>query len=351
MTSVMTKNRKKKIIKLSVCIVAILLVLFLVAPYSISAIVLHVIFDRRFETEDYLRFSVQDFQGLQADRHTFESENGQTLVGYRYYSENISPKCLIILSHGFGGGGQNGYLDISNYFVRCGYEVFAYDATGNDESGGMAGGIEQGIIDLNGAITYAKERFSLPLMLFGHSQGGYASLCSLAYNEEILAVASVSSFHCASDMIKIQGVKVGGAASQAFLPYVYSVQRMKFGKYANACAIESSKNSRSAIFVAHGTEDETVPVQYGYQAYVSEFRLDSRFRFYEAIGRGHTDILYSNDGWAYTLSLENAIKECPSENDRQTVIDQMDRQKFCSRLNMELFEEIVTFYDEYAIVA
>lgn len=343
----MTEKGKTKLIKIGVGIVALLLVLFLIVPYSVSAIVLHVVFDRYFKTEDYLRFSVQDFQGLQADRHTFASESGQALVGYRYYSDNMSPKGLVVLSHGFGGGGQNGYLDVSYYFVRHGYEVFAYDATGNDESGGKVRGLERGVIDLNGAIAYAKERFPLPTVLWGHSAGGYASLCSLAYNEGISAVASVASFHCASDMIEARGVKYGGAASKALLPYVRSVQRMKFGKYARSCGIDAAKNSAAGVFIAQGTEDETVPVQYGYQAYFNEFSHDTRFYFFQAEGKGHTDILYSTEGWAYTLSLQSAVEACSTREERQEVIGQIDRNKLCSRLNEELFEQIVAFYDEY----
>ncbi|MDE6411895.1 MAG: alpha/beta fold hydrolase [Clostridia bacterium] len=342
----MTKKSKVKIIKISVSIVAVLLVLFLIVPYSVSAIVLHVVFDRRFETEDYLRFSVQDFQGLQTERHTFDSESGQTLVGYRYYTDNISPKGLVVLSHGFGGGGQNGYLDVSDYFVRHGYEVFAYDMTGNDESGGKVRGLERGIIDLNGAIAYAKERFSLPTLLWGHSAGGYASLCALAYNEGITAVASVASFHCASDMLKVQGVKYGGAASEVFLAYVRSVQRMKFGKYAGSCGIDAAKDSTAKVFIAQGTADETVPVEYGYQDYYNEFSPDPRFRFFQAEGKGHTDILYSAEGWAYTLSLQSAVEGCSAEEERREVIKNIDRTKLCSRLNEELFEQIVNFYDE-----
>lgn len=342
----MTEKRKTKIVKISVSIVTFVLVLFLIVPYSVSAVVLHVVFDRHFETEDYLRFSVQDFQGLQADRHTFASGSGQTLVGYRYYTDNPGPKGVVVLSHGFGGGGQNGYLDVSYYFVQHGYEVFAYDATGNDESGGKVRGLEQSVIDLNGAIAYVREVFTLPTVLWGHSAGGYASLCALAYNGDISAVASVAPFHCASDMIKVRGVEYGGAASLALFPYVRSVQRMKFGKYARSCGIEAAKNTAAGVFISQGTADETVPLQYGYQAYFNEFSNDARFRFFQAEGKGHTDILYSAEGWAYTLSLQSAVEACSTQKERQEIVAEIDRNKLCSRLNEELFEKIVAFYDE-----
>ncbi|WP_370631506.1 serine aminopeptidase domain-containing protein [Peptoniphilus sp. KCTC 25270] len=52
------------------------------------------------------------------------------------YSVGDNLKGIIIIAHGFGGGGHNSYLDCINYFAQNGYYVFAYDATGNDESEG-----------------------------------------------------------------------------------------------------------------------------------------------------------------------------------------------------------------------
>lgn len=57
--------------------------------------------------------------------------------------------------------------------------VFAYDATGNAESGGTSCiSIEQGVIDLSEAINYVEKDKIMgqyPIVLFGHSWG---SLCS-----------------------------------------------------------------------------------------------------------------------------------------------------------------------------
>lgn len=345
-------KRKTKIIKVSAIIVATLLVLLVIAPYSISAIVLHVVFNRRFTTDDYLRFSVDDFDGLQDERHVFASNNGQTLVGYRYYSDNPNPKGVVILAHGFGGGGQNGYMDVSYYFVQHGYQVFAYDATGNDESGGKVGGLEQGVIDLNSAISYASklpQLASLPIVLWGHSWGGYSAMCALAYNDNVKAVADVSGFHCASDMIKLKGVHYAGSMSVALLPYVRSVERSKFHQYSAACGVDAARDSDAGVLVAHGAMDSTIPLQYGYDAYYADFSENARFKFVLYDDKGHSDILYSQEGWVYTLWLQHAIGQCSGASERQTIIDNIDRQILCSRLNTDLFETIVDFYDEHIL--
>ena len=78
-------------------------------------------------------FKVEDFEGLKCTNYKFSSDKGQMLMGY-WYSAGSKQRGIITLAHGFGGGGHNSYMDCINYFAQHGYYVFAYDATGNDES-------------------------------------------------------------------------------------------------------------------------------------------------------------------------------------------------------------------------
>lgn len=339
------KNRKK-IIKTSIMVVVILLVLLVIAPYSISAIVLSAVFSKRCETQDYLRFYVEDFEGLKSERHLFKSD-GQQLVGYSYYSDS-APKGLVIISHGFGGGGQNGYMDVAYFFVKNGYAVFGYDAAGNDESSGRINGLPRGIIDLNSAIAYARSvpgLASLPIVLWGHSWGGYSAVCSLAYNQDIKAVASVSAFIRSSDIIEAKGVSAGGFPAQVLIPYVRSVERMKFGEYSAADGVSAAKSSSAGLFIAHGTADDVVPMKYGYTRYYDELSGLPRVQFSEYRGKGHAEILYSEEGWTYTNYLQEEAAKLGSQEERRAFLKAIDREKLCLRLNTQLFEDILKFYD------
>ncbi|GFI19069.1 hypothetical protein IMSAGC009_04249 [Lachnospiraceae bacterium] len=105
---------------------------------------------------------------------------------------------LSVMAHVFGGGGHNSYMDCVNYFACHGYYVFSYDATGNDESEGEGvGGLPQGVIDLDYAITFVEEsgKFpSLPIVLFGHSWGGYSVSSVLTYPPRSKSRYSVFGF-------------------------------------------------------------------------------------------------------------------------------------------------------------
>ena len=110
-------------------------------------------FGNRYEKYEPMARSIDEFEGLNSHRYTFPSDQGQILVGYGYYRELENIKGLVIIAHGLGGGGHNSYMDVANFFTLNGYVVFAYDATGNDESeGSSVKGLPQGLIDLDYAI-------------------------------------------------------------------------------------------------------------------------------------------------------------------------------------------------------
>ncbi len=119
------KKTKKKIIIASIVIAILLLIIFLVAPFSVGAILYNSVFNVRYETPEYLKFHLDDFDGLKADRHEFASDDGTKLVGYRYYTDSVEAQGVVVIAHGFGGGGHNSYLDVAYYFAKHGYDVFA----------------------------------------------------------------------------------------------------------------------------------------------------------------------------------------------------------------------------------
>ena len=168
------KSRKKKILFIVLSIVAVLII---VGDWALTVMVYNENFNQRFESCEPLMLYMDDFDGLQRTKYEFPSAQGQKLAGYMYsWGEN--QRGIIVMAHGFGGGGHNSYMDCANYFARQGYYVFAYDATGNDESQGEGvGGLPQGVIDLDYAITFVEESGNfpnLPIVLFGHSWGGYS---------------------------------------------------------------------------------------------------------------------------------------------------------------------------------
>ena len=98
------KKTKKKIIIASIVTAVLILIVFLVAPFTVGAILYNSVFNVRYETTEYWKFNLDDFDGLKADRHEFTSNNGIKLVGYRYYVDRVDAQGVVVIAHGFGGG-------------------------------------------------------------------------------------------------------------------------------------------------------------------------------------------------------------------------------------------------------
>lgn len=152
---------------------------------------------------------------------SFESGN-HLLQGY-VYGQN-QEQGVVVVAHGLGGGADS-YLPRITYFVDQGWRVFAYDKTGSfDSEGETTKGYQQAVIDLDAALTYinTQEEFTdLPILLFGHSWGGYAVANLLHYDHEIARVVTVSGANSAMEMILEQGRGTMGGFITTQYPYLW----------------------------------------------------------------------------------------------------------------------------------
>ena len=284
------KLTNKKIRFVIAIVAAFVSITLIVMPVS-TIIVYEAIFSTRYETLDWMSFSVQDYEGLQMQRSDFES-GGVTLAGYKYSKQASDVKGVVIIAHGMGGGGQNAYMPFADCFTSAGYLVFAYDARGNDNSGGdSVEGLPQGVMDLDSAICHVKqikEYSGLPIMLFGHSWGGYSVGNVLCLHPDVSAAVIIAGFNESEDMLEYQSIQRVGAVAKLNMPYLDLYERIKFGgKYADISALEGMEQSEARVMIVHSQNDATVPVQYGYDKFYEQFGDNDRFSFVLYEDRGH----------------------------------------------------------------
>ncbi len=242
---------------------------------------------------------LEEFEGIARQRYTFASNRGQTLVGYHYYQEEgVSPRGVVVLAHGFGGGGHNHYLDTAAYLAGSGYAVFAYDATGNDESeGDKVGGMPQGVIDLDYALRFVKEApafAGLPIMLFGHSWGAYSSGSVLALHPDVKAAVLGAGFNKSSDIVEEEGRRQAGDGIDLVLPFIPLIERVKFGSYASATCVDGFNATSAGVMIIHSADDEIVSFEKNYLLFEGLFQNDPRFVFVRYENRGHNGIFEVN---------------------------------------------------------
>ncbi len=356
------KKKMKWYIKLIIILLSVMLVIA-VGGFVMGIMVYEQFFGVRYETFEPLGYSLSDFDGLQRSGYEFTSDEGQKLQGYLYHNGEGSPKAVLVFAHGFGGGGHNSYLDIINYFAQHNFYVFAYDATGNDESEGESvKGLPQGVIDLDYALDFVKktEVFDrLPVVIMGHSWGGYSVTNVLKYHPEVKAAVSFAGFDTSLDLIECQGRMIAGdEAIDLMLPILNIYEDIKFGEFADNTAMDSFEKSEAAVMVLHSEDDETVPKKYGYDIWYEKYKDDPRFVFKPYEDRGHSQIFYSEEAIAYTDSFneefaewgkslpDDISDEMLAEQKEKYINENLDREQWTNLIDTALFDEILAFYEE-----
>ena len=272
--------------------ISIFLLVYLLGGFIAAKCIYDAVFGHRYETSEEDAFDMADFPELSRTEHRFLSNGEHTLAGYLYESEATKERQgVVIFSHGMGNGGQRGYIDFFDVLAAGGYYVFAYDATGNDESeGDSVGSLLQGVIDLSSAIDYVKGLESLrglPLSLVGYSWGAMSLANVLCYQDGIDAVVSIAGWNESRDMIIHKSKEYVGPLYVTLLPQVGWYEEIMYGEYSAGSSLEGLGKGDTRVMIIHGDEDATIPTEYGYDKYFAEWGADERFEFVLLEGRGH----------------------------------------------------------------
>lgn len=358
---VAVNTKKKRTIAL--WIIFSLVFVLLILPFGISVCIYEQNFGVRYAVYQPHSFTLEDFPGLERNACNFESNQGQQLAGWLYRTEGTSPKAVVVVAHGLGVGGHEPYMDCIHFFARNGYLVFAYDVTGNGGSeGDSIRGLSQGVIDLDYAIRHLQtnaQTKELPILLFGHSWGGYSVCNVLNYHPEVKAVVALCGFNRSSDLIRAEGEKIIGPAISLLMPYVSFYEYLKFGDYASSTAMDGFANTDAGIFIVHSQDDSKVPQQYGYDIYFDTYGQDDRFTFVHYTNKGHTYVYASEAFEAYraafndtfsqwTQTLPEDLSQAQFAQQKADYLNEhLDRTVWCDRLDPELFASILTFFDAH----
>ena len=363
MARIKRKLSGRKKFCIAVCLILLLLV---ISDCTLSIVIYNSIFAKRYDSYEPLMLRAEDFDDLKVTEYKFPSDKGQLLTGW-LYSSGEEQKGVIVMSHGFGGGGHNSYMNCADFFAKRGYYVFAFDATGNDNSEGEGvGGLPQGVIDLDRAVSFVEQDKAfaglkgLPVFLFGHSWGGYCVSEVLKFHPEVKAVIEISGFNSSSDLFEAEGKKIVGVGIYAMLPVVKLYDRARFGAYSASTAMDGFEASDAAVMVVHSADDDIVPIGFGYDKYSGKYRDDVRFSFVRLENRGHSyvynDMTYINefnkgfDRWLQSLDYDYKAKENAERfvKEKADYINaNLDRDRWANNLDTDLFETFVKFYDRF----
>ena len=165
--------------------------------------------------------------------------------------------------HGLGGYSE-GYINETKYFVDNGFMVFAYDNTGSGAStGDSCIGLVQSALDLDSALTYVEQNAvfdGLPICLYGHSWGGFATTAVLNLTYDIAAVASLAGYNDSiQEMTYVGKSLIGLAFAYVEKPFIWLTLRLTFGDKMNLTAADGINRAvNTAVMIVQGDQDDFV---------------------------------------------------------------------------------------------
>jgi len=330
--------KKKTRIILCTVIPLALVLFFFVIPMVVSVIINNALFKKRSEINSDMKLSTSDFSNLLCEDVTFNSNKNDELHGYLYSSDTLTPKGVVIYAHGYNAGGSNSTMMFANYFVSNDYYYFTYDVTANGLSkGNNQRGLVQGVLDLDKAISCVKtmdKTKNYPIMLLGHSWGGYSVSSVLKMHPDVKAVCSLSGFNSALDLMASNASKkVGSFLTNASLPYLKIYENWVFGKNYKLNAIDGFNSSNCNVLIMHSSDDNVIDIDFGYNKYYKEFKDNPRFKFVKYENKKH--------GFMFLNDEARLMVEAYYDNKGS-----FDKTLYINGLDLDMFNQILDLYNK-----
>lgn len=285
----------------------------IVAFCATSMVATKIIYDSIFVRYDGKAVEVPaQLQSMVDSRQDSDFLSGENLLnGYLYRCPENANGDLVMIAPGFHAGADNFLWQVKS-FLDMGWSVFIFDATGHCGSEGKSAmGFPQLLVDVEAALNHIEnnDRFGYNnIVLFGHSQGGYAVSCALESNFDIAAVISVSGINSAMDGIIGKAKEFVGPVVYGNYGFLWLYQTMRFGgSIANRNAHDAINESGVPVLIVHGTNDATVPLdEFSIISHRQDITAQDTAYFLcdEPLQDGHTDLLFDIDGTANDELME-----------------------------------------------
>lgn len=259
MTKSLSKS-KHRIKRVSIIVLATVLSYVLVSMAG-SVIVFNVIFART-NTVNAFELTYQDINSEEYPREEIAfSSGGNQLFGCVYHPKGESAGLVMVLN------GMNSCIDRHLpeilFFVDHGFSVMTFENTGVGSSeGANTVGISQARLDANAAIAYVRQDESLqnlPLVLYGHSLGGYAAATVLEDEPSICAAVCVSGFDSPNENMRFNAKKRVGVLADIQYPFMCLQNYFLFGSKSDDSAVSAINASEIPVMIVGGNSDDIVP--------------------------------------------------------------------------------------------
>ena len=324
--------------RLVYCLLAVLIVVVVISIAG-SAIVMRVMFARD-DLPHNLELTYADADAAKYPRRAVSFEScGNTLQGYIY--ERPDPAGLIIVVNGVSSSADRHLSEII-YFLDHDWEVFAFNGTGIGESGGdWMKGLPQTKLDLLAALDAVRsdpQASGLPIVLYGHSVGGYASIASLAEADDVCAVACLAGFNSPIETMYFHAQQYVGFLAHIEYPFLCLETWLLFGSDGNGSALEALNSTDTPVALIEGSNDDVVPSDIGI----------SRFR--DQITNPNTEYITVDSPYRSTHSSlwlsEEAAKAADALTDNKSELTLTSEERWeINSVDPDFMDRIISFFE------
>ena len=206
--------------------------------------------------------------GLPWRQVTIPTVRGKTLFGWFIPAGEAAPALAVV--HGWGGNAEM-MLPLAKPLHAAGYALLFFDARSHGRSDGDSfSSLPRFAEDLDHAVDWLQRQPDVDagrVGVVGHSVGAGAALLLASRRKDLFAVVSIAAFaHPASIMRRWLALKriPYWPLGAYVLCYIQRVIGVRFNAIAPRQTIA---RANCPVLLAHGTEDEMVPVSEAWEIY------------------------------------------------------------------------------------
>lgn len=253
-------TRRGSFVRKALKLLVLVLLIFSLISVVLSAVLYRVLFPRRDGLSEF-RYTWAELGDEAPARVRIRFPSGDNLLtGYRYDAPD--PKGLIVVINGLGSG-VDAHLPEIRYFVAHGYSAVTWDATGlGDSEGSWSVGMQQIKLDLLAYLTWQETESpeaDLPILLYGHSAGGYAACTALATDHRVDGVICISAFESPIDVLLYHARNRVGILADSQALFLRLENWFLFGADSDCSAREAINGSEVPVLIVWGDSDDLVP--------------------------------------------------------------------------------------------
>jgi len=341
--------------------IAIIIIVLCICFFAACTIIGFIKYSRVFfrvngsrEDDFYSFFTMKELEeaGYQREEVSFHSGKNK-LQGFIFGGANN--RGLVMISHGLGSSAES-YTSLIMHFVDQGWRVFAFNNTGVAGSEGKGTrGLYQSALDLDAALAYVENSDalkSLPLMLAGHSWGGFAVCAVLNYGYRVNAVVSFAGYNSGIEVLDEIGFHMTGGIYHIIAPQMHLFQKLLFGDAAKLTAIDGINKSNIPVMIVQCSDDDLVPAGstsiYAHREKITNPRVKIVYRDGE-YANGHENVFGTVRQKEYRAMTSESWKKYRAEHKDASQIlwaEEINYNKaLANELDPELMEKIDAFFD------